>query len=95
MKGMHRPHLIIVAVLLAASVGAAGPRVASASTPAAPPLYQTGGTGTGEFTPPAAPGETTAATSSTAVESAEPVEGAPGDTGIEDDERPDRPMTSN
>ncbi len=68
-------------VALSLSIGSyAAPQIASAATLSASVTSQAEPQ---QFNPPAAPGEESAPTSSGAVESAEPVEGAPGETGIQ------------
>jgi hypothetical protein len=74
MRSLHTARLTVAAALLFAGASALSPSATAAQEP--PPMVQ-------PFEPPAAPGETAPPTGTAAVESSEPVEAAPGVTGVE------------
>ena len=87
---MTRTHLartIVATTLLLSIARAATPLVASATAlPSGASVQSSQGPQepmVEPFTPPGAPGETAPVTGTAAVESREPVEGAPGETGVE------------
>ncbi len=82
---MHRSRtacLIAATAFVVAGATAVAPR-ASAIAPAAGAAYVAAQATPVPFEPPEAAGETAPLGGTAAVESAEPVEGAPGETGIE------------